>query len=213
MQANDAGNLVARALPYSAAWRERETGAESERSQTTTLMTLAVIPIIFYPFSVKSFLLNWCLVTQRGQFLSPVPFVRSLYRKRKEKKAYELDFLFRLWDLKKKPRGCPSARVPKPKRVEHYFLVRPMKASFAANKKGENSDGTCQILWIELPLFVAKVYHSMRILKDQLWRKLFRNLPLWHSVILGIQSKKKVDSKINELNLIIRPLLIRNCYR
>ena len=138
----------------------------------------------------------------------PCPFCPFFIQKKKGKKAYELDFLFRLWDLKKKPPGCPSARVPK--RVEHYFLVRPMKPSFASNKKGENSGRTCQILWIELPLFVAKVYHSMRILKDQPWRKLFRNLPLWHSIILGIQSKKKVDSKINELNLIIRPLLNRN---
>ena len=30
MQANDAGKLVARALPYSAAWRERDGGRVGE---------------------------------------------------------------------------------------------------------------------------------------------------------------------------------------
>ena len=57
----------------------------------------------------------------------PCPFSPFFIQKKKgKKKTYELDF-----DM--------------PKRVEHYFLVCPMKASFAA-KKGENSGGTCQIL-------------------------------------------------------------------
>lgn len=67
----------------------------------------------------------------------PCPFCPFFIQKKKGKKTYELDF-DTLGFFKK------TARVPK--RVEHYFLVRPMKPSFAANKKGENSGGTCQTL-------------------------------------------------------------------
>ena len=44
-----------------------------------------------------------------------------------------------------------TATVPKRQSAQArwtlYFLVCPMKASFTANKKGENSGGTCQMLW------------------------------------------------------------------